>query len=81
VPRSVVLVEAIQRLAATVGLRSIAEGIERPEQATCLRDLGWGFGQGYLYSRPVDARRADALLRGAGATASTGGGVRATSGA
>jgi EAL domain-containing protein (putative c-di-GMP-specific phosphodiesterase class I) len=64
VARSVVLVEAIQRLAATVGLRSIAEGIERPEQASCLRELGWGFGQGYLYSRPVAADQADAILRG-----------------
>jgi EAL domain-containing protein (putative c-di-GMP-specific phosphodiesterase class I) len=64
VARSVVLVEAIQRLAATVGLRSIAEGIERPEQASCLRELGWGFGQGYLYSKPVDAGQADALLHG-----------------
>jgi EAL domain-containing protein (putative c-di-GMP-specific phosphodiesterase class I) len=80
VPRSVVLVEAIQRLAATVGLRSIAEGIERPDQATCLRDLGWGFGQGYLYSQPVDAVRADALLRHGTAT-SKAGGIRATSGA
>jgi EAL domain-containing protein (putative c-di-GMP-specific phosphodiesterase class I) len=70
--RSVVLVEAIQRLAASVGLRSIAEGIERPEQASCLRDLGWGFGQGYLYSKPVDAARADALLHGAGALGTVG---------
>ncbi len=62
VARSVVLVEAIQRLAATVGLRSIAEGIERPEQASCLRDLGWGFGQGYLYSRPVPAASFSELL-------------------
>jgi EAL domain-containing protein (putative c-di-GMP-specific phosphodiesterase class I) len=62
VPRSVVLVEAIQQLAAAFGLRGIAEGIERAEQAECLQRLGWNLAQGYLYSPAVAPAEAEAML-------------------
>jgi EAL domain-containing protein (putative c-di-GMP-specific phosphodiesterase class I) len=41
----------------------IAEGVETPDQALQLRRLGCEFAQGFLYSRPVDAVAAMALLR------------------
>jgi diguanylate cyclase (GGDEF)-like protein len=44
---------AILEIARSLGLRVIAEGIERPEQATRLRELGCRFGQGFLMARPM----------------------------
>lgn len=35
-------------LAREMGLTTVAEGIERPEQAEFLRTCGWDFGQGWL---------------------------------
>jgi len=58
-----VLVETITRLGAALGLRTVAEGIERGSQADILRELGCDLGQGYLYSRPVTSGEIGALLR------------------
>lgn len=43
------------KLAATLGLQVIAEGVETEVQARWLRERGCQLGQGYLYSRPVAA--------------------------
>lgn len=40
----------------------IAEGIETTNQLTALRALGSEYGQGYLFSRPLPAHEAGALL-------------------
>jgi EAL domain-containing protein (putative c-di-GMP-specific phosphodiesterase class I) len=40
----------------------VAEGIETPEQLTVLRDMQCTEGQGYLFSRPVPAAEAGALI-------------------
>ena len=49
-------------LAATLKLRSVAEGIERIEQLDRLRELGCDFGQGYLFSAAVEAHQLDRLV-------------------
>jgi diguanylate cyclase (GGDEF)-like protein len=41
------------RLASSLGLSVIAEGVETEIQAQWLRDRGCNYAQGYLYSRPV----------------------------
>jgi diguanylate cyclase (GGDEF)-like protein/PAS domain S-box-containing protein len=51
-----VMIEATIRMARTLGLQTVAEGVETPEQAALLANLGCGKGQGYLYSRPLAAR-------------------------
>ncbi|POH70371.1 hypothetical protein C3B59_04650 [Cryobacterium zongtaii] len=43
------------RLAATLGLQVIAEGVETEAQAEWLRERGCLLAQGFLYSRPVAA--------------------------
>jgi EAL domain-containing protein (putative c-di-GMP-specific phosphodiesterase class I) len=53
--RATVLVEEICHLSKSMKMRSIAEGIERQEQADALRDIGCEWGQGYLFSRPLSA--------------------------
>lgn len=46
------IVGVIASLAGTLGLTLVAEGIERPEQAEAMREMGVMLGQGYLYHRP-----------------------------
>jgi diguanylate cyclase (GGDEF)-like protein len=51
-PESHSIVEVILKLADTLGLWVIAEGIEREDQWHTLRSLGCPGFQGYLFSRP-----------------------------
>jgi diguanylate cyclase (GGDEF)-like protein len=55
-PAGTALVSAIIGLARTMGLDIVAEGIERPVQLERLIELGCPKGQGFLLSRPLDAR-------------------------
>lgn len=59
------IVRTILTLAATLGLPAIAEGVETDAQLERLRKLGCSGAQGYLFSPPVDAESAGALLRSA----------------
>ena len=47
------LVRAIIAMAHSLSLKVIAEGVETPEQLTCLRELECDVIQGYLISRPL----------------------------
>lgn len=47
------IVSAVVKLAANLGLRSIAEGVETAEQLAFLRNLGCDQVQGYLFARPM----------------------------
>jgi diguanylate cyclase (GGDEF)-like protein/PAS domain S-box-containing protein len=61
------LVEGIVRLARTLEVEVIAEGIESHTERELLAGMGCQFGQGYLLSVPVDAVAAAAMLhRGRG---------------
>jgi EAL domain-containing protein (putative c-di-GMP-specific phosphodiesterase class I) len=50
-------------LGKSMRLRTVAEGIEAEEQVTELLRLKCEFGQGMLFSRPLSATAAGALLR------------------
>ena len=62
--RAAALVEAILVMAAALGLRVVAEGIERVEQLDKLRRVGCALGQGYLLGRPQEAAALVPLLQG-----------------
>jgi EAL domain-containing protein (putative c-di-GMP-specific phosphodiesterase class I) len=47
------IVSAVVDLAAHLGLRSIAEGVETSDQLDRLRELGCDQAQGYLFARPL----------------------------
>ncbi|MCA1635727.1 MAG: EAL domain-containing protein [Acidobacteria bacterium] len=57
------IVRTIIMLARNLGMEVIAEGIETKEQLAQLRALSCSFGQGYLFSVPLDAESAVALIR------------------
>lgn len=48
-----VLIDATVRVAKSLGMRTVAEGIETPSQAAVIAELGCDKGQGYLYSKPL----------------------------
>lgn len=56
------IVRAIVSLAHGLGLDVVAEGIENSTQATLLKAMGCEMGQGFLFSKPVDADDVQALL-------------------
>jgi len=57
-----VLVEATVRVARSLGMRTVAEGVETAEQAAVLVALQCDKGQGYLYARPLGAQAATQWL-------------------
>jgi diguanylate cyclase (GGDEF)-like protein/PAS domain S-box-containing protein len=56
------LASAILRLGATLGLDTLAEGIETASQHDLLRRLKCRYGQGFFFSRPLPARELDSIL-------------------
>ena len=58
------LTRTIVDLGMRLGLPTVAEGVERPEQRDVLRQLGCSHAQGYLFSRPVSGERMAALIAG-----------------
>ncbi len=62
-PQRLALVEGIIRIARTLNLNVIAEGIETEIQRDLLISMGCQFGQGYLLAMPVEADQAEALVR------------------
>ena len=49
-------------LADTLGMTTVAEGVERPDQLAWLRRLGCNLAQGFALSRPLRASDLEALL-------------------
>jgi EAL domain-containing protein (putative c-di-GMP-specific phosphodiesterase class I) len=62
-PTSTAVVDAVARIAAALGAKTIAEGIERPGQLRVLRELGCDIGQGYFLGRPTAAADVDWAVR------------------
>jgi PAS domain S-box-containing protein len=67
-----VLIEATIRVARTMGMSTVAEGIETEGQADLMRALTCDRGQGYLFSRPLEAAALEAWARGQAAPALPG---------
>ena len=56
------IVESIVGLARSVGANVVAEGVETREQLRRLRQIGCGYAQGFLFSEPLTANAAEALI-------------------
>ena len=61
-PENAAVVQAIITLAHTLGMDVIAEGIEKAEHLERLQALECEYGQGYFFSKPVSAIKAEQLL-------------------
>jgi predicted signal transduction protein with EAL and GGDEF domain len=61
-PAEPAFVHAILRLAGSLHLDVVAEGVETTEQRAALSALGCETGQGYLFARPAPAASIDARL-------------------
>lgn len=57
------IIDMILAMAKTLGMKTVAEGIETAEQAAFLTQRGCSMGQGFLYSRPVPVSEFRKLLR------------------
>lgn len=57
------IVRAIIQMAASLGLKTIAEGVEDASTAALLRSLGCNEAQGYYWARPMPASEAEAFCR------------------
>ncbi|WP_311223076.1 MULTISPECIES: EAL domain-containing protein [unclassified Acidovorax] len=58
----VAIVTAIVQLGRSLQLKTVAEGVETPEQLALLRQLGCDLAQGYGISRPMDSVRTRAWI-------------------
>ena len=56
------LTSAIIALGTSLSLEVVAEGIELPEQATSLEELGCELGQGYLFAKPMSSNALNEFL-------------------
>lgn len=52
-PRAAIIVRAVIELARSMGLQSVAEGVETAEQLAMLREMGCDQAQGYYVGRPL----------------------------
>ena len=57
------IIEAVITLAHSLGIRTIAEGVETVEQLEALRRQGCDSVQGFLLSRPVPGSQVPSMLR------------------
>ncbi|HZH34449.1 MAG TPA: EAL domain-containing protein, partial [Pyrinomonadaceae bacterium] len=57
------IVQTVITLAKNLEMEVIAEGVETPEQAKILRDLGCRYAQGFLFSKPQPAADIDKLMK------------------
>ena len=64
-PEAWAFARAIVALGRSLGLSTVAEGIETPQQLRVLRGLGCGLGQGYLFGKPASAGETQSVLMNA----------------
>jgi EAL domain-containing protein (putative c-di-GMP-specific phosphodiesterase class I) len=67
--QSAVIVASVARLAASLGMTVVAEGVETEEQRQILIAAGCGALQGYRFGKPMSARDVTVLLAGLAASA------------
>ena len=61
--RKSMIVRSVVALAHNLGLKVIAEGVETPRQLDYLKALKCQYGQGYLFSTPLDSEKATEFIK------------------
>ena len=62
--QSAVIVASVAKLAASLGMGVVAEGVETEDQRQILMAAGCGALQGYLFGKPITGREVMEVLRG-----------------
>ncbi len=57
------IIRSVARIAKAKQVKTIAEGVETPEQARMLREAGCDYVQGYLYGHPMTAKETEQYIR------------------
>jgi len=57
------VVKAIVSLCRDIGVKTIAEGVEKKEQLEMLKDFGCDYVQGFLFYKPLPEKEFDELLK------------------
>ncbi|MBE9065792.1 EAL domain-containing protein [Leptolyngbya cf. ectocarpi LEGE 11479] len=60
--RTQILLESMLTMAHGLGMQTVVEGIETPEQLQVLQQSGCDIGQGYLFGKPLPFREIQQLL-------------------
>jgi EAL domain-containing protein (putative c-di-GMP-specific phosphodiesterase class I) len=58
-----IIIDAVSKMCAELGVTLIAEGIETDAELAALRDLGVRYIQGYLFARPAFEQLPSVQLR------------------
>ncbi len=66
--QSAIIVASVARLASSLGMGVVAEGVETEQQRDVLTAAGCGALQGYAFGRPMTPKDVKALLTNGGAT-------------
>lgn len=61
-PEDAAIVDALLRLARSIGVRTVAEGVEDELQCAALKAAGCELGQGFFWSRPLPLDEATRLV-------------------
>ena len=61
-PSSGKLLQTMLSMAQNLGMDAVAEGVETREHIIRLRELGFSFGQGFYYSRPITSDAMEVFL-------------------
>jgi len=61
-PKATAVIDAVIQMARRLGMTSVAEGVETPDQARYLRARGCNLAQGFFFSRPVPASEVASIL-------------------
>jgi diguanylate cyclase (GGDEF)-like protein len=79
VSRQAAVATAVSQMATALDFSSVAEGIETDEQRELLEKLGYRYGQGYLFGRPLPAGEVAERWAAAGGQRAIGAGSTARS--
>jgi diguanylate cyclase (GGDEF)-like protein len=61
-PSSSELLQTMLSMTQNLGMEAVAEGVETEEHIIKLREMGFSFGQGFYYSRPIASEAMEAFL-------------------
>jgi diguanylate cyclase (GGDEF)-like protein len=62
-PEGEALIHTLVQLGKALSIETLAEGIEQQEELSILQEAQCDSGQGFIYSRPLDASAAEAFLQ------------------